>query len=334
MEVKKEIARVAADSDKKFALITNVLKSIQESMAEQTDKRNRRSEPEKPVTTTGSKTSAPGGNKRNEALKGRSYAAVLASKKEKAECFRHIMITDENIDKTRKQIINDDAFKEIEILQIQSKGTDCITLKCSNEEEANKLEASLKTKYKTGINVVSVKKAEPSVKVVRLPTGLSDDDLETIIREQNKWAEDAAFHVKRQYVITVRGRSYTNAILACDLKSHAKFINHGKVIIHLGEYNVFEFIDLLQCNKCLRYGHTKRTCENGPRCKMCGGKHFTEDCKEEDPKPFCPNCDRINAKNKEGPHHKTNHTAVSDRCPARLDRIEGLKEFHARKSKN
>lgn len=36
--------------------------------------------------------------------------------------------------------------------------------------------------------------------------------------------------------------------------------------------------DILQCNNCQRYGHTKNYCRLDPRCVKCGGPHKHNNC--------------------------------------------------------
>lgn len=50
--------------------------------------------------------------------------------------------------------------------------------------------------------------------------------------------------------------------------------------------------DIPQCERCQRYGHTKKYCHLGPRCVKCPGFHQTSECqrKEKNSDVKCVNC--------------------------------------------
>ena len=69
-----------------------------------------------------------------------------------------------------------------------------------------------------------------------------------------------------------------------------------------------------QCFKCLKFGHTHRTCNEEQLCLRCGGNHTKNDCKLKEGDPLtCANC-----KVKNLPH---THAAVSKSCPSIIARM-------------
>lgn len=62
------------------------------------------------------------------------------------------------------------------------------------------------------------------------------------------------------------------------------------------------YYPVIQCFKCLRYGHTSNQCRGKPRCKTCGSDSCKDDpCQDEEQK--CIYCS------------STDHNAVSRKCP-------------------
>lgn len=53
---------------------------------------------------------------------------------------------------------------------------------------------------------------------------------------------------------------------------------------------------VLQCRKCLYFGHTAKACRGNYRCNRCGDKHSTDECTSNDP-PTCIHC--------KGPHNSS-----------------------------
>jgi hypothetical protein len=39
--------------------------------------------------------------------------------------------------------------------------------------------------------------------------------------------------------------------------------------------------DIVQCKRCMQFGHTRSYCNHAARCARCGNNHFTSDCKLE-----------------------------------------------------
>lgn len=60
---------------------------------------------------------------------------------------------------------------------------------------------------------------------------------------------------------------------------------------------------VVQCFKCLRYGHTKNQCSGKERCKRCGKDHVDDGNYSSELK--CANCG-------------TEHTATSKECESYL----------------
>ncbi|CAH2097193.1 unnamed protein product [Euphydryas editha] len=67
---------------------------------------------------------------------------------------------------------------------------------------------------------------------------------------------------------------------------------------------------LVQCTRCLGYGHGKKYCkEKTDLCSHCGGQHLSSRCakRQEGAPPTCKNCS--NAK-----LDKIDHNAFSESC--------------------
>lgn len=68
---------------------------------------------------------------------------------------------------------------------------------------------------------------------------------------------------------------------------------------------------LIQCSRCLGYGHTRKLCvETIDVCSHCGGPHLRAECQEwhSGAEPNCKNCARAKLEKRE-------HNAFSAECP-------------------
>lgn len=84
------------------------------------------------------------------------------------EAIRIIEITSDYLDQTKQigeDISKDASAKIIEIVSINKKSPKLITMKCSNEAEAKKLEEKLRENFKEKLIISSLKVTPPKLKL-------------------------------------------------------------------------------------------------------------------------------------------------------------------------
>lgn len=77
------------------------------------------------------------------------------------------------------------------------------------------------------------------------------------------------------------------------------------ITINLVKFNVEPYVSpVIQCFKCLRYGHTSEQCRSKPRCQKCSKEHTEQEVCDND--KCCLHC------------NSTEHNSLSKNCPAYL----------------
>lgn len=142
--------------------------------------------------------------------------------------------------------------------------------------------------------------------------------------------KDAVFAVVDVYKVPSPRGEYVNVTLECDLDLHTEIIGKKTLIFGFAEVRVFESVDILQCGRCLGFGHLAGACKGSLHCRRCSGDHLTAECTTPEVS-ICINCAEAN---KKGTTYKTNHSPTDARCPIKAARIAGLKSFHGAASKN
>lgn len=71
---------------------------------------------------------------------------------------------------------------------------------------------------------------------------------------------------------------------------------HAVERLMVQESRCFEYVNLLQCNKCLRFGHFARECTYLANCKKCAERHETAACTSTTTNAKCFNCNAANLK--------------------------------------
>lgn len=252
---------------------------------------------------------------------------MVLSSKTKPNSIRNIRIVAETEEERKKigtHLANSYVCQDVGIKKITSKSDDFMTIKCKTDEDAKKLEATLKTKYGADISITRVRDSDPKFKIVGVVMPDSNPTQFILnLKEQNEWLKNVELNYVEHFEVPNKRGSYTNIVLSCEVPTLRRVLEKGEVICGLDMKKVFEYIDIVQCFNCQRFGHVASTCKATPCCKYCAGDHQSKLC--DDKESFsCANCIR---ENKNGANYGIKHRATDERCKLRNERIEGLKEF-------
>lgn len=184
------------------------------------------------------------------------------------------------------------------------------------------LEVALK-KIKGDCNVTA--RPAPALKPMIILKGISIDipqeTLTDIVCKQNDSIKDNLDNwddIKFKFLQGNRNSKFCNAVFMVTPSIWKSVIEVGHVNINHQRVHAEDYIPLLQCFKCLQFGHTRRHCSSDKiACSHCSSQeHDFKNCpvKSDLGKTSCHNCLRFNAK-----HNITNknsaHSATSRNCP-------------------
>lgn len=212
-----------------------------------------------------------------------------------------------------------------------------MTIKCPDNDTAEKLETQIIAKYGGKVDIKKVTPSQPQVKITRIYIEHDENNVENIDKEamkaqiitQNPWLNAGTFDINKIYMVPTNAEAYANIVVNTDMKTLKLFLTKGTVIVNGRECRVFEQINLLQCVRCNKYGHFAKSCTNPANCRRCAGTHETKDCVEHQLVSRCNNCI---AANKRGEDYNTRHAVTDNRCAVRRQRIEALKNYFATKN--
>lgn len=108
-----------------------------------------------------------------------------------------------------------------------------------------------------------------------------------------------------------------NAVLLSTPRIWRKLVELGRINVDHQRVHVEEFVPLLQCFKCLQYGHLKKYCTgDSTPCSHCGTDgHTFATCPSKNDEAKCFNC---NSKNQRlNTTSDTRHSATSSNCPVK-----------------
>ncbi|KAL0852484.1 hypothetical protein ABMA28_000651 [Loxostege sticticalis] len=233
-----------------------------------------------------------------------------------------VVITSKNEMETGEEVINrvrSAVRAKEEGLQIDRirKGKDRkIILGCRTRAEIDKVREKLEKEGKH-LRVEDIQNKDPLVVLRDLLSYNGDEEVLKGLRAQNKElfegvsGEDDRIEVK--YRKRTRNPLTSHVVLRVSPALWTRLTGAGVVHVDLQRIRVLDQSPLIQCSRCLHYGHGKRFCrETVDVCCHCAGPHLGSECadRQAGKPPTCTNC-------KVDKMDRVDHNAFSGDCPVR-----------------
>ncbi|XP_064071608.1 uncharacterized protein LOC113402094 [Vanessa tameamea] len=263
------------------------------------------------------------GNKHNNTVPtlepGRSYASVVKATPQN-QPNHTIIISSTDPNNTGNKVLEDVTkaldFKNtgLKVDRVRKARNSKVLLSCHDKEDIIKIKHQI-NKNKN-LKAHEPKPQNPLIKIRNVMSYLKDDEIIEHIRAQNKKlfqdlpGEEALLKIR--YRKRTRNALQCHIILEVSPPLHKRMLDMGSVHIAIQKRDVEDQSPLVQCAKCLGFGHTKTMCkESSQYCNYCGGAHSWQECRtrQEDRPPTCKNCKEIKTQD------IFPHVAFSEDCP-------------------
>lgn len=218
------------------------------------------------------------------------YSVVLQGKTEEEIDIRGIL---------RQELKTDKKHLKVEdIILTKNKK---IILRSGNRDEMNEVVKWIESKENMSDKLHVGKPSRKKERILIM--GIHQETDEKMIEEEilkNISVTEPSIEV----VKPIRRRDeLTNWIVDVDTDSKNELLKKGRICIDLMRTRVVEFIRIIRCFRCQRFGHVASRCRNDTRCGKCGEGHDKKDCTSEIEK--CVNCEVNNE-----------HCSDSFNCPS------------------
>ncbi|GBP65864.1 hypothetical protein EVAR_85132_1 [Eumeta japonica] len=191
-----------------------------------------------------------------------------------------------------------------------------VVLTCASDDAIKRIETRIKAKSKN----LQVSKPEPSLPLVIIRDVLkvnSDQQIIESLKRQNGHATEGLdwgkVEARVRYRRCARNPLECHPVLEVSPALYTRLIKAGFVYVGLQRRPVWDQSPLVQCSRCLGFGHSKKYCrEQNDKCAHCGGDHTGPLCpgrKAAQP-PKCINCTRAGCED-------VAHSAFSQECGVR-----------------
>ena len=190
-------------------------------------------------------------------------------------------------------------------------------------ENREKLEPLLNDEAFAANKVVTLKSKLPTISILDVRKFNSDEDFVDKIKKQNpkikqlldNGSEFSIVYKKEPKNTNDNNRFYTIVARVSDEIRKAIKDNHNKIYIELDAYRVVDRFYIKRCNKCQKFGHYEKDCQNEMCCAYCTHPHSSFQCDEVDEDDSehycCNNCE-------EAGETSMGHSAMWHNCPTYL----------------
>ena len=221
---------------------------------------------------------------------------------------------DEVLEKVRQTVNAKDEGFQIDRIR---KGRDRkIILGCKTKTEVNRIKEKLRKDGKN-LKVEEMKNKDPLIIIKNIFKYNEEEDIIKAIRTQNreivKGLKDEDDRIAVRYRKTSRNPHQMHVVLSVSPQLWNRLTRADCVHIDMQRLKAEDQSPLIQCTRCLGYGHSKKMCrETEDACSHCGGPHLRTECANwiAAVAPTCRNCEKANIDTAE-------HNAFSTDCPIR-----------------
>lgn len=263
---------------------------------------------------------------RNMYEENRTYASVTArapgGKFQEQPAMHSVVVTSQDELESGEQVLEKvkkvvNAKEEgVKIDKVRQGRDRKVIIGCRNREEIEKVRDKIK---ETGVNlnVDDVKNKDPLVIFYGVLKVNTDEDIKRALMIQNGNLLGKECGIAEKIEIRYRRKArnpHTEHVVArVPAPIWKRLVEAGAVHIDFQRIRVADQSPLVQCSRCLGYGHGKRFCrEEVDVCSHCGGAHVRAQCTgwKEVSTPDCINCARSKLEFRD-------HSAFSSDCPVR-----------------
>lgn len=174
---------------------------------------------------------------------------------------------------------------------------------------------------RAGFRVERETKFNPRLIIHGVPCRLTTAEVESEIVALNLTNHDGA-KVKVLYRFPPKeNRSTTSCIIEVSPDVRNLLLKEKHIYINYSACRFSDHVRVLQCFKCLAFGHCAKDCKLSALCGHCAGEHELRDCTRRGEAASCGNCRRWHT------NEERSHSALDgDKCPILrrklLDRIK------------
>jgi hypothetical protein len=255
-----------------------------------------------------------------------SYAHVAStvSKENNIPQATHIVfikskdaITSEETKSTIKRTINPSKIG-VGVKKMKNLSNGGVMIETTTKQGSEKLVEAINNTLSNQVEASLAKKFNPRLIIYNIPVEINEQNVVQTIIEQNQILHsetNCKEHITIKYMFINKKTNTRNIIIEVSptIRRLIKQQNHLKMVWSI--CRVDDYVSILKCFKCCKFGHKSADCRGNQVCPICSGNHEIKDCSVSINQHNCANCSNHNLYIKEGGRkYNTKHTTMSRDC--------------------
>lgn len=212
------------------------------------------------------------------------------------------------------------------VSKIKQVSNGCVVVQCENKQSLESFKKQTENTLGRDYEITTAKMLNPKIKILNVKEEqLRDtDQFLTNLTAQNL-CDDLNKNIKciKKYKTPKNREGTCNVILELNTEQFTYLTNKSQfVYVEWNKYKYFEFISVLRCFKCWKFGHRAERCTSVVVCPLCSQNHKKEECKSLNFE--CVNCKYAKEVIKIT-NITTNHHVFDTNCPSYQRQIDSSK---------
>lgn len=226
----------------------------------------------------------------------------------------------QNSVKTKLDVTQRVDPSQIEIAGVRNTAHGGIQIECENDESMRKLHEAAKNVLGDQYEIQIPELKKPKIVIVGIyDKYLTDTDM--FVNKLKDMSNTREIKFVRKY--KPPRKEHFNVLLEVSTEAFNYFINQRKLRLGWDCFPMYEFVSVLRCFKCWRYGHMANQCKQDQvTCPLCSGGHTADQCTSKN--KCCSNCKYVSnvlkIKNVD-----INHTVFDRHCASYRRQLERTK---------
>ncbi|GBM48164.1 hypothetical protein AVEN_138297-1 [Araneus ventricosus] len=206
---------------------------------------------------------------------------------------------------------------EVRIKSVKKIKKGGIAVNTFSEEDIDKLVEEFKKNAEivNNYDIIKPQPKKPRIVIYGVDNDLTKEEVQDNLAAQN----DDMIPEGSEVLFSFQGKLGRNWIVQLNPDVYQRIKDRDRLNIGWTRLHFREYLRILQCYKCFRYGHIREKCKNDESCVCCGEGHSSTSC-EMDLK--CRNCSFHNSIF--ATKFKIDHLANDTKCEIRIKEIEFL----------
>ncbi|CAG9795449.1 unnamed protein product [Diatraea saccharalis] len=215
-----------------------------------------------------------------------TYANITIGRKhQKIETVHSLTVSSENKMDTSEEVLQRtskilEAEKgKVRIDKVRKSKDQKIVIACNKKEDIDNIEKKLRNAQ--GMTVEQMKNKDPLVVLKNTIYKMTDEEaLEMIIKQNDViFGKEEEKEIKIKFMKKARDTERCHIVLQVKPTIWNKMTKRGHLYIGMERVRVENQSPLIQCTRCLQFGHGRKFCtQSADRCSHCGGLHLRADC--------------------------------------------------------